>query len=144
METLGGFLKSRRDRITPADIGLQTYGTPRRVPGLRREELAQLAGVSAGYYTRLEQGQADAASDQVLDALARVLQLDEIEAVHLHNLARRPAASGLSEPPHETPHPRVLSLLKSLDAATPGAGLGATGRCFGLEPTRARAVRGAR
>ncbi|WP_433023493.1 transcriptional regulator [Kribbella sp. CA-294648] len=56
-----------------------------------------------------------------------MLQLDEIEAVHLHNLARRPAASGLSEPPHETPHPRVLSLLKSLDAATPALVLGRRG-----------------
>lgn len=120
-------MKSRRDRITPAAVGLRTYGTGRRVPGLRREELAQLAGVSAGYYTRLEQGQADTASDQVLGALARVLHLDEIEAVHLHNLARRPAASGLSEPPRETSHPRVLTLLESLDAAIPALVLGRRG-----------------
>jgi transcriptional regulator with XRE-family HTH domain len=119
VESLGGFLKSRRDRVTPADIGLRTYGTARRVPGLRREELAQLAGVSAGYYTRLEQGQAETASAQVLDALARVLQLDQIETVHLHNLARQPAHRGLSEPPREEPHPRVLALLESLDEATP-------------------------
>jgi transcriptional regulator with XRE-family HTH domain len=89
------------------------------VPGLRREELAQLAGVSAGYYTRLEQGQAETASEQVLDALARVLQLDQIETVHLHNLARQPANRGLSAPPREEPHRRVLALLESLDEATP-------------------------
>ena len=120
-------MKSRRDRIKPADIGLRTYGTARRVPGLRREELAQLAGVSAGYYTRLEQGQVETASEQVLNALARVLQLDEIERVHLHNLARQPSGPGLCEPPRETPHPRVLTLLESLDEATPAIVLGRRG-----------------
>ncbi len=127
MESLGAFLKSRRDRVTPVRVGLRTYGTARRVPGLRREELAQLAGVSAGYYTRLEQGQAESASEQVLDALARVLQLDEIETVHLHNLARQPATCGLSEPPSEQPHPRVLALLESLGDATPAIVLGRRG-----------------
>jgi transcriptional regulator with XRE-family HTH domain len=124
VESLGAFLKSRRDRVTPAAVGLRTYGTARRVPGLRREELAQLAGVSAGYYTRLEQGQAETASVQVLDALARVLQLDQIETVHLHNLARQPTNRGLSEPPPEQPHPRVLALLESLGDATPAIVLG--------------------
>jgi transcriptional regulator with XRE-family HTH domain len=127
VESLGAFLKSRRDRVTPARIGLRTYGTARRVPGLRREELAQLAGMSAGYYTRLEQGQAETASEQVLDALARVLQLDEIETVHLHNLARQPAGRGLSEPPREEPHPRVLALLESLGDTTPAIVLGRRG-----------------
>ena len=69
-ETLGAFLRTCRDRMTPEALGLSSYGTTRRVPGLRREELAQLAGLSAGYYTRLEQGQAGRASSQVLDALA--------------------------------------------------------------------------
>jgi transcriptional regulator with XRE-family HTH domain len=124
VESLGAFLKNRRDRVTPAEIGLRTYGTARRVPGLRREELAQLAGVSAGYYTRLEQGQAETASEQVLDALARVLRLDQIETVHLHNLARQPASPGLSEPPQEHPHPRVLALLESLGDRTPAIVLG--------------------
>ncbi|MYR57738.1 helix-turn-helix domain-containing protein, partial [Streptomyces sp. SID625] len=64
---LGTFLRSRRARLRPEDIGLVTYGGRRRVPGLRREELAQLAGVSVGYYTRLEQGQSPNASDAVLD-----------------------------------------------------------------------------
>jgi transcriptional regulator with XRE-family HTH domain len=127
VESLGAFLKSRRDRVTPTRIGLRTYGTARRVPGLRREELAQLAGMSAGYYTRLEQGQAETASEQVLDALARVLQLDEIETVHLHNLARQPAGRGLSEPPREEPHPRVLALLESLGDTTPAIVLGRRG-----------------
>ncbi len=127
MENLGTFLKSRRDRVKPAAIGLRTHGAARRVPGLRREELAQLAGVSAGYYTRLEQGQVETASDQVLNALARVLQLDEIERVHLHNLARQPANPGLSAPDREAPHPRVLTLLESLDEATPAIVLGRRG-----------------
>ncbi|WP_206351674.1 helix-turn-helix transcriptional regulator [Streptomyces verrucosisporus] len=127
VESLGTFLKSRRDRVTPAEIGLRTYGAARRVPGLRREELAQLAGVSAGYYTRLEQGQVETASEQVLNALARVLQLDEIERVHLHNLARQPSNPGLSEPRRETPNPRVLTLLEALDEATPAIVLGRRG-----------------
>lgn len=127
MENLGTFLKRRRDRVTPAEIGLRTYGSSRRVPGLRREELAQLAGMSAGYYTRLEQGQADTASEQVLGALARVLRLDRVETVHLHNLARQPAKSGLREPPPEQPHPRVLALLESLGEATPAIVLGRRG-----------------
>ncbi|MFF5979723.1 helix-turn-helix transcriptional regulator [Streptomyces olindensis] len=127
MECLGTFLKSRRDRVTPAEIGLPTYGTPRRVPGLRREELAQLAGVSVGYYTRLEQGQAGSVSGQVLDALARVLRLDQVETAHLHNLARQSVRRGLSEPPREEPHPRVMKLLESLGEATPAVVLGRRG-----------------
>ena len=74
-ESFGTFLRMRRSRVTPEMAGLRAYGTPRRVAGLRREELAQLAGVSVGYYTRLEQDQAGAVSMQVIDALARVLDL---------------------------------------------------------------------
>lgn len=84
---LADFLRTRRARLQPHDVGLTTYGT-RRVPGLRREELAQLAGVSVAYYTRLEQGQCGNASDGVLDAVARALQLSEDERSHLRNLAR--------------------------------------------------------
>jgi transcriptional regulator with XRE-family HTH domain len=88
---LGDFLRSRRARLTPEDVGLVSYGA-RRVPGLRREELAQLAGVSATYYTRLEQGQSANASASVIDAIARALSLNEDERSHLHDLARpRPA-----------------------------------------------------
>ncbi len=90
---LGEFLRSRRARLRPEDVGLIDYGDRRRVPGLRREELARLAGVSAGYYTRLEQGQSTNASDAVLDAVARVLRLNDEEWVHLQSLARqRPKA----------------------------------------------------
>ncbi|MER6046672.1 helix-turn-helix transcriptional regulator [Streptomyces sp. NPDC001793] len=127
VENLGTFLKSRRDRVTPAEIGLRTYGSGRRVPGLRREELAQLAGVSAGYYARLEQGLAETASEQVLNALARVLQLAQAETDHLHNLARHSMRPVLSDPPPEQPHPRVLSLLKSLGESTPAIVLGRRG-----------------
>jgi transcriptional regulator with XRE-family HTH domain len=81
------FLTSRRARITPDQVGLPTYG-PRRVPGLRREEVAVLAGVSVPYYTRLERGDMNGASESVLDALARALKLDEAERAHLFDLAR--------------------------------------------------------
>jgi transcriptional regulator with XRE-family HTH domain len=81
------FLTSRRARITPEQVGLPTYGS-RRVPGLRREEVAVLAGVSAPYYTRLERGDTNGVSGGVLDALARALQLDEAERAHLFDLAR--------------------------------------------------------
>ena len=126
-ESLGVFLKIRRDRVTPADVGLRSYGNTRRVPGLRREELAQLAGMSAGYYTRLEQDQAGTASGQVLDALARVLHLDATETIHLHNLARRTTTPTLSRPQPEHPHERVLALLASLADTTPAIVLGRRG-----------------
>jgi transcriptional regulator with XRE-family HTH domain len=81
------FLASRRARITPEQAGLRSYGS-RRVPGLRREEVAVLAGVSVPYYTRLERGDANGVSDSVLEALARALQLDDAERAHLFDLAR--------------------------------------------------------
>ncbi|HEY6509755.1 MAG TPA: helix-turn-helix transcriptional regulator [Vicinamibacterales bacterium] len=87
------FLTSRRARITPDQAGLPAYGGNRRVPGLRREEVAMLAGVSADYYTRLERGSLIGASDSVLDALARALQLDDAEREHLVDLARIDNAS---------------------------------------------------
>ena len=82
------FLTSRRARITPDQAGLPWYGENRRVPGLRREEVAMLAGVSVDYYTRLERGNATGVSENVLEALARALQLDEAERAHLFDLAR--------------------------------------------------------
>ncbi|MFB4302119.1 helix-turn-helix transcriptional regulator [Actinomadura sp. NTSP31] len=85
---LGEFLRSRRARLRPEDVGLSPGVRHRRVAGLRREELAPLAGVSVGYYTRLEQGQSPNVSDEVLDSLARVLRLDDDELNHLHRLAR--------------------------------------------------------
>jgi transcriptional regulator with XRE-family HTH domain len=89
---LGGFLRSRRERLTPAEAGIEPGATSRRVPGLRREELAELAGVSVGYYTRLEQGVSVSASPAVIDALAAALRLDPAEHDHLRMLAapRRP------------------------------------------------------
>src|SRR5437870_7740664 len=82
------FLTSRRAKITPEQAGLPTNGDNRRVPGLRREEVALLAGVSVDYYTRLERGNANGVSETVLEALARALQLDEAERAHLFDLAR--------------------------------------------------------
>jgi transcriptional regulator with XRE-family HTH domain len=87
------FLTSRRARITPEQAGLPSFGSTRRVPGLRREEVALLAGVSVDYYTRLERGNAGGVSDIVLEALARALQLDETERTHLFDLARATQAS---------------------------------------------------
>ncbi|TWF95437.1 helix-turn-helix transcriptional regulator [Saccharopolyspora dendranthemae] len=82
------FLSSRRARITPEQAGLPAYGGNRRVKGLRREEVAMLAGVSVDYYVRMERGTLAGASDNVLDNLARALQLDEAEREHLFGLAR--------------------------------------------------------
>ena len=126
LEQLGTFLRTRRARITPADVGVAEYGQ-RRVPGLRREELAHLAGVSPGYYTRLEQGQAGTASKQVLDALSQVLRLDPTETTHLHNLAQRPTSPRLVRSRPERPHPRVLALLDALQGSTPALVLGRRG-----------------
>ncbi|MFF2959037.1 helix-turn-helix domain-containing protein [Streptomyces sp. NPDC057963] len=84
---LGAFLQARRARLRPEDVGLRDFGPRRRVAGLRREELAQLAGVSVSYYTRLEQGLSRGASAEVLDAIARALLLDDHEREHLDRLA---------------------------------------------------------
>ncbi|MFK0257887.1 helix-turn-helix transcriptional regulator [Streptomyces sp. NPDC090445] len=90
---LGDFLRTRRALLHPGDVALPDFGGVRRVAGLRREEIARLAGVSVDYYTRMEQGRVPNPSDAVLDALARALRLDEDETRHLHRLARptRPA-----------------------------------------------------
>ncbi|MCX4551207.1 helix-turn-helix transcriptional regulator [Streptomyces sp. NBC_01387] len=96
---LGDFLQTRRSQLLPEDLGVPTYGERRRVPGLRREELALLAGVSTSYYTRLEQGQSLNASPEVLDAIARALRLDESERLHLHNLARSAKGAGRGRRP---------------------------------------------
>lgn len=84
---LGRFLRTRRALLKPTDVGLREFDERRRVPGLRRDELARLAGVSESYYTRLEQGLSLNASVEVLDALARALRLDETEHRHLYDLA---------------------------------------------------------
>jgi len=87
MADLSDFLRSRRARLRPEDVGLPDYGR-RRVPGLRREELAQLAGVSVDYYVRLEQGRDIHPSDSVLDAIAGALRLSDDERAHLFALVR--------------------------------------------------------
>ncbi|GGK84050.1 transcriptional regulator [Planomonospora parontospora subsp. parontospora] len=112
---LGDFLKNRRARLSPEELGLKAYGTRRRVSGLRREELAMLAGVSVTHYTRLEQGRAAGASDSVLDALARALRLTEDETVHLKRLARPPASARPASP---RPEHATRSARRLLDAMT--------------------------
>ena len=111
------FLVSRRAKIAPEQAGLPSYGQ-RRVPGLRREEVASLAGVSADYYRRLERGQVSGASELVLDALARALQLDDAERTHLFDLARAasPVASKGSRPPKMRVRPVVQRLLGQIEA----------------------------
>jgi transcriptional regulator with XRE-family HTH domain len=110
------FLTSRRARITPEQAGLTTYGS-RRVPGLRREEVAVLSGLSIPYYTRLERGDIGGASDSVLEALARALQLDDAERAHLFDLAR--AAHPTTERPRRRAPQNVRpSVQRMLDAMT--------------------------
>ncbi|MET9181041.1 helix-turn-helix transcriptional regulator [Kitasatospora aureofaciens] len=87
--SLGDYLRARRALVSPADAGLPETGR-RRVPGLRREEVAELVGLSTDYYIRLEQGRADRPSDEVLDALGRALRLGPAERAHLYDLARPP------------------------------------------------------
>ncbi|WP_406201648.1 helix-turn-helix transcriptional regulator [Streptomyces sp. NBC_01017] len=110
---LGDFLRSRRGRIQPEEVGLPSYGR-RRVPGLRREEVAQLAGVSVDYYVRLEQGRGQSVSDAVLDAIARVLRLDETEHAYLRTVAR-PRDRGIRRPDTARVRPGVQTLLDSMD-----------------------------
>jgi transcriptional regulator with XRE-family HTH domain len=114
------FLTSRRAKLKAADVGLPDYG-PRRVPGLRREEVAVLAGVSAPYYTRLERGDLVGASESVLEALARALRLDDAERAHLFDLAR--AARPIGPPPRRRPakHRIRPSVQQVLDAMTGAA-----------------------
>jgi transcriptional regulator with XRE-family HTH domain len=115
---LGEFLQARRARVRPEDVGLRGYGR-RRVPGLRRQELAELAGVSVDYYVRLEQGRAAHPSREVLDALGRALQLDDVALQHLHDLAAstRPRRGATARA--ERVRPAVRQLLDRLDGMVP-------------------------
>ena len=114
------FLTSRRARITPEQAGLVSYGS-RRVPGLRREEVAVLAGVSAPYYTRLERGDMSGVSESVLEALARALELDDAERAHLFDLARA-AQPTAATPRRRQARQRVRPEVQwSLDAITGAA-----------------------
>lgn len=122
------FLTSRRARISPGDVGLPT-GTNRRVAGLRRSEVATLAGVSVEYYTRLERGSISGASPEILDALARALRLDDAERAHLFDLAH--AASPVARPPKRRSArswPPHASLQWVLDAVTAGPAFVRNGR----------------
>jgi hypothetical protein len=125
------FLTSRRDRLTPGQAGIPFYGGRRRVKGLRREEVAMLAGMSTDYYTRLERGNLSGVSGSVLDALARALQLDEAERAHLFDLAATanpsgqtgrsaPSGPGPGRPRRSSSPPRmregVLRVLDSISA----------------------------
>jgi transcriptional regulator with XRE-family HTH domain len=109
------FLTSRRAKITPQRAGLAIYGRHRRVSGLRREEVALLAGISVEYYTRLERGNARGVSDDVLEAVSRALQLDEAERAHLLDLAR--TANAERPPRHSATPQRVRpSIQRIVDA----------------------------
>lgn len=114
------FLTSRRGRITPEQAGLNAYG-PRRVPGLRREEVAVLAGVSVPYYTRLERGDMHGVSDSVLEALSRALQLDDAERAHLFDLARAVQPTMASRRRRSVKHVIRPSVQHILDAITGAA-----------------------
>src|SRR5213592_4364567 len=114
------FMSSRRAKITPEQAGLTAYGR-RRVPGLRREEVAVLAGVSVPYYTRLERGDMSGVSDSVLDALALALQLDEAERAHLYDLARAAQPTTAPRRPRPTKQHVRPSIQHVLDAITGAA-----------------------
>lgn len=106
----GDFLRSRRKKLRPGDVGLND-GRRRRTPGLRREEVAELAGIGVDWHIRLEQGRAVSPSDATLDALARALQLDNAEATHLRTLAQRSEQRAFA--PESVP-PAVARVVASL------------------------------
>ena len=108
------FLQTRRARLQPEDVGIRPHPGPRRVPGLRREELAQLAGVSVDYYVRLEQGRSGNVSASVLEAVARALRLDDVERAHLFDLAK-PKRTVRRSPRPQRVRPELNRLLDSLD-----------------------------
>ncbi len=111
------FLRSRRARITPERAGLPAWGGPRRVPGLRREEVALLAGVSGEYYVRLERGNLAGVSESVLEAVANALQLEEAERSHLFDLARAASSRQRTAVPRRVVRPAVQWLLDSMTGA---------------------------
>ena len=113
--TLGAFLRSRRDALTPAQAGITPMPGARRVPGLRKEELAFLVGLSTDHYSRIEQGRQSSLSEDVIGSLARALQLDDVETSHLRDLA---VPAGRRRQPAERParpEPGMLRLMSQLD-----------------------------
>lgn len=109
---LGEFLRARREALKPQDVGLPEHGR-RRVPGLRREEVAMLAGVSSDYYMRLEQGRESSPSPQVVDAVAEALHLDDEALDHLRRLTRAPQERRTLPAGHDQVNPQLLQLLDS-------------------------------
>ncbi|WP_328724237.1 helix-turn-helix transcriptional regulator [Streptomyces sp. NBC_00259] len=109
---LGEFLRARREALKPQDVDLPEHGR-RRVPGLRREEVAMLAGVSADYYMRLEQGRESSPSPQVVDAVADALRLDDEAIDHLRRLTRAPQERRTLPARHDQVNPQLLQLLDS-------------------------------
>lgn len=122
LSELGEFLRVRRAALQPEDVGLLNYGI-RRVPGLRREELAMLAGVSNTYYTRLEQGLSNNASESVIDSIARALNLNTDERAHLFNLARPGKTKRRTLTKPDKARPGTLRLIRSM-FTTPAVVLG--------------------
>ncbi len=112
------FLATRRAKITPEQAGLPVYGTNRRVTGLRREEVAMLAGISVEYYTRLERGNTNGVSDDVLEGIARALQLDDAERAHLFDLVRATTTNNAPRrrPTQERVRQSVQQILDSINA----------------------------
>jgi transcriptional regulator with XRE-family HTH domain len=112
------FLTSRRARITPEQAGVPTFNGVRRVPGLRREEVAHAAGISVDYYNRLERGKTTTASPEILNAIASTLQLDQTEHDHLFDLfatTRRPPARSARRPQQSTVRPTLQRVIDGLD-----------------------------
>ncbi|WP_030976530.1 helix-turn-helix transcriptional regulator [Streptomyces sp. NRRL S-1824] len=113
---LSEFLRTRRARLKPDDVGMPSHGRHRRVPGLRREELAQLAGVSVAYYTRLEQGNGRNVSAEVLDSIARALRLTDAEHAHLTHLAKpKQQRSKYRAPKRQQVRVALQQLLESME-----------------------------
>jgi transcriptional regulator with XRE-family HTH domain len=139
---LGEFLRVRRAALQPEDVGLQGYGV-RRVPGLRREELSMLAGVSPTYYSRLEQGLSTNASEAVIAALARALNLNSDERVHLFNLARPEPTTPKRRVPvkPDRARPGTIRLVNSLQG-TPAVIIGKRSEVLGWNALGHRLVAG--
>ena len=127
------FLTTRRAKITPEQAGLRFYGRNRRVPGLRREEVALLAGISIEYYTRLERGNAAGVSGDVLNAIARALQLDDVEREHLTDLVR---TANVTRPARRRTAPQRIrpSVQQVLDSMTGAAAFVRNGEAYKSGP----------
>ncbi|MEU4097204.1 helix-turn-helix transcriptional regulator [Streptomyces sp. NPDC026673] len=110
---LGDFLRARRAALSPSDAGIAAHGSPRRVPGLRREEVARLAGVSVNYYTRIEQGEGHHLSGAVMEAIASALRLNDVDRLHMLRLAWPPEVARYQTGPEKV-RDSVLALAESV------------------------------